>query len=577
MLLDGMNESWNILVVDDEPDVHQITKLALKHKTWRKRKFALTSANSATEARKVLQAQPPSYFHVALIDVVMETDSAGLELCRYVRASHPSSLRIILRTGQPGVAPEETVLNDYDIDFYLSKSEATPDKLQTVIRSCLRSSQDISTLFAFGRQLQSFTRALQSVSSLEDLLVFMREGLGFLELKHSASTAFFFDIRQMSDASLRGGREVQSDLKKVFGAVHSIHEAKRPLDRAYAGPELQLPVNSFIIPFEARTEGSDSNAEATIGPGGLYVELNPEVFSDKTTLDFCADANLFIENWKIAYSTLRLQERLARERMLREQMYFERLQSIATMVAGVAHEMNTPLGVANTANTMITSLAERLVAPDTPPEMKKEVVVDLNDSCELLGKNLYRAQSLVKSFKQLSGSQLADVRTECNLVEVIADCVRTMSPQLRKQNVEVLVRAEPAPELEWDGYPGHLSQVIMNLVQNVLRYAYPGDKGGKVDIRVERESTSPERLRIEFQDYGAGVAPEIKPRMFEPFVTSGRKHGGTGLGLAITHNIVTNLLGGTIEVVSEVGKGALFSIRLPLSAPEQKQAAQGAN
>jgi signal transduction histidine kinase len=568
-----MSDVWNILVIDDEPDVHQITRLALKHKSWRKRRFALTSANSAAEARKILASNAPDFFHVALIDVVMETDSAGLELCRHVRANHPSSVRIILRTGQPGVAPEEMVLNDYDIDFYLSKSEATPDKLHTVIRSCLRSSQDISTLFAFGRQLQSFTRALQSVSSLDDLLVFMREGLGFLELKHSAATVFYYDIlRRSAELGLRGARKVSVEVQMVFDALGKIHQSQPKLNQLHVGREFGLPAHSFLIPFEARLESTESAAsdESLVGKGGLYFEVNPEVAGEKTTIDFSTDAGLFIENWKIAYATLMLQERLARERMLREQMYFERLQSIATMVAGVAHELNTPLGVANTANTMIVSLAERLFDPKTPDSQKKEVIDDLANSCELLTKNLHRAQGLVKSFKQLSSSQLSDVRTECNLIEVITDCVRTMSPQLRKQHVEVMVHGEVAPEFTWDGYPGHLSQVIVNFVQNILRYAYASDKGGKVDIRVTREPSSPTIFRIDCQDYGAGVEPGIKPRIFEPFVTSGRKHGGTGLGLAITHNIVTNLLGGTIEVVSEVGKGATFVVRLPAIAPKNQ-------
>ena len=224
-----MTEFWNVLVVDDEPDVHQVTRLALKHKQWRKKGFNLVYASSAAEAKKTLGAHPNDFFHVALIDVVMETDQAGLQLCQYVRARLPSSLRIILRTGQPGVAPEEVVLNDYDIDFYLSKSEATPDKLHTVIRSCLRSSQDISTLLAFGKQLQSFTRALQSVSSLEDLLVFMREGLGFLELKHSAkSMAFFYDVRKKGpDSALQSGAPLSVNPEVLHKTIQTLHDERR--------------------------------------------------------------------------------------------------------------------------------------------------------------------------------------------------------------------------------------------------------------------------------------------------------------------------------------------------------------
>ena len=131
-------KKWQVLLVDDEQDVHSITGLILKKKRWRRIPFELTSAYSQAEAMEILQNQRD--FHVALVDVVMEKDSSGLELCEYIRKHCPSSMRIVLRTGQPGLAPEENILNEYDIDYYLAKSDATPAKLYSVIRACLRSS-----------------------------------------------------------------------------------------------------------------------------------------------------------------------------------------------------------------------------------------------------------------------------------------------------------------------------------------------------------------------------------------------------------------------------------------------------
>src|SRR5262245_58813160 len=119
---------WRVLIVDDEPDIHAVTDLALKFKQWRNKRFQLSRADSAAEAKELL-SKPGNNFQVAMIDVVMETDDAGLRLCEYIRENHPRSLRIILRTGQANVAPEERVLNEYDIDHYLAKSEATPERL----------------------------------------------------------------------------------------------------------------------------------------------------------------------------------------------------------------------------------------------------------------------------------------------------------------------------------------------------------------------------------------------------------------------------------------------------------------
>ncbi len=565
-------QAWNILLVDDEPDVHEVTRLALKHRRWRKRPFELTSLMSMRDAIAMFETKKPS-FQVAIVDVVMEKEDAGLRLCEYIRAHCPSSLRIILRTGQPGVAPEEQVLNEHDIDYYLAKSEATPDKLYSVIRACLRSSQDISTLLAFGRQLQSFCRALQEVTSVNDLLVFMGEALQFLELKHSIHTVFNYDLNGPTDgkawltpkSARRSVGEIHAAMRKALatGNLMSIHP----------GAELGLPPNSFIIPFESSEQSrvdefEDSQHPATTVtgeriPGALYFEI--EVVTEKALRDLQGDAVLFIDNWRIAYATLLLQERYAKERMLREKMYFERMQSIAKMVTGVAHELNTPLGVANTANSMLASLARDFTklpagSPDAP-----ELAKDIEEACTLMTRNLARTQTLIKSFKQLSASQLSDQRGKHDIVEVVRDCVESTIPETKKHHISVTVHAPSDKTLIWDGYPSHLSQVVMNMIQNVIRYAYPGGNGGKMDIRISEE---PVGFRIEFEDYGAGIVAEVETNIFEPFVTSARGKGGTGLGLAISHNIVTNLLKGAIKYQSQRGSGTKFMIDVPRVVPE---------
>ena len=561
-----MNEPWNILLVDDEPDVHEITKLALKHKRWRKRPFALTSLKSMKEAIALLNDKNAPRFQVAIVDVVMESSDAGLRLCEYMRANCPSSLRIVLRTGQPGVAPEEQVLNEYDIDYYLAKAEATPEKLFAVVRACLRSSQDISTLLAFGRQLQSFTRALQDVSSVADLLVFMAEALQFLELKHSAQTVFDYDLKVRSNSYI-SPKLKERDLSALHNAMAKAYETKAFM-RVHEGRRYGLPDNAFIIPFDSQDQGTAKADSIETFPGALYFEIAAEVATEKAKRDLESDAVLFIDNWRIAYSTLRLQEKYARERMLREKMYFERMQSVATMVAGVAHELNTPLGVANTANSMVTSLAEQLVKlPPGSPDIA-EMIKDLNESCNLLTKNLARAQTLIRSFKQLSAGQLSDQKGEYDLVEVVTDCVETMTPEAKRHSVTITVGVTGSRPLLWNGYAGHLSQVVINMIQNVLRYAYP-QGGGKADIRVI--DTGPNSgYRIEFEDYGNGVADEIMKNLFEPFVTSARGKGGTGLGLAIVHNIVTNLLDGTINCTTAKGRGTKFTVDIPRVIKDKK-------
>lgn len=562
-------KKWQVLLVDDEQDVHSITGLILKKKRWRRIPFELTSAYSQAEAMEILQNQRD--FHVALVDVVMEKDSSGLELCEYIRKHCPSSMRIVLRTGQPGLAPEENILNEYDIDYYLAKSDATPAKLYSVIRACLRSSQDISTLLAYGQQLQSFTKTLQDVSNVSDLLVFMREALNFLEAKHSTLTVFNYDVSNFlesfiaDDVTMETGEHL--DFLRIGKAIVEAHERSLDLLQAHPAAELGLSDSFFIVPFEAQEErqGESDLPDEEAVKGGLAFRLEPELLTEKTKSDFLADALLFIDNWRIAYATVRLRERLSQEQLLRDQMYYERMESIATMVTGVAHELNTPLGVAKTASNMVTEIARNLL--DEPPEDEEEsqeLADDLEDSCQLLERNLDRAQTLIKSFKQLSSSQLSDEKIQIELGELASDCLETMRPDLKKHGITAEVHREVDVDYTWQGYPGHLSQVIINLVQNTIRYAYPEDRrDGSIDIFLKRLEDE-QRFIIEYVDYGKGVDPEILPRLFDAFVTSGRMKGGTGLGLAISRNIVVEILGGSIFCESTPGNGAKFTVNLPI-------------
>jgi signal transduction histidine kinase/DNA-binding response OmpR family regulator len=530
---------WSILVVDDEKDVHEVTHLALKRKHWRKRPFELTSCHSAREARELLK-KGPSRFQVALVDVVMETQHAGLDLCHFIRAECPSSLRIILRTGQPGVAPEERVINDYDIDYYLAKAEVTPDKLFATVRSCIRSSQDIETLLAFSRQLRQFTSALQHITSEEDLAILMNEGLRFLALKHQVRITFLKNLDESATTQaeydlIRGGHERGLELGKMHPAGDEQH----------------------MMLFAVRVEGS----ELTVRGGFLVGAVQPGV----TAASLQSDLVLFMQNWTIAHGALLLQQRVAREKMLNERMYIERIEGIANMVTGVAHEINTPLGVANTANGMIQSLSEQ-IAQTAPGSDLDALVADLRESTGLLGKNLDRATRLVRSFKQLSASQLSDERVLTDLGSVVSDCLDAMRVETKKRGLQVAVGWGPDAKFPWVGYPGHFSQVLVNLVQNTLRYAYPAETPApRLDIRL---SDAGESYVLEFEDHGAGVAPEIQSRMFQPFVTSTRGSGGTGLGLAISHNIMTNILKGKISFTTVVGRGTKFVLTVPKDVPE---------
>ncbi|MFF3404220.1 ATP-binding protein [Streptomyces sp. NPDC002659] len=558
--------SWRVLVVDDDPDVHSVTRLVLKKKIWRDQGFELTSVYSQAEAVELLNTG--AVYHVAILDVVMETPHSGLELCGIIRDTCPRSTRIILRTGQAGTVPEEKVLNEYDIDYYMHKLDMDPAKLFSVVRACLRSSQDISTLLAYGKQLQSFTKALQHVTTADDLKVFMGEALQFLELKHNCTTIFNYDLLANSDAVIRTEKshDLEDQRPRFHEAMRTAHEEKFEVMKEHADPRLALDESDFVIIFEAREEERNRVSGTSSAPsslGGLVFVTDVDSVSENARRDLAADARLFIENWCIAYSTLRLRERLNHEQMLRNQMYQDRLESIAAMVTGIAHELNTPLGVARTAGSVIGDISHDWLAGSFSTVNSEEIVSDLQESIRLMNKNLDRAYGLIQSFRKLSSSQLSDQRGEADLKALVNDCVDSIGPDLKKNSITVSVNAQSGIDLVWDGYPGHLSQVFINLLQNAIRYAYEPGEGGSIEIDIFRRPDNA-AFCISFTDHGRGVSEEIKPRMFDPFVTSGREIGGTGLGLAIIHNIMTNILDGSIVCDSSPGEGTSFLIELPL-------------
>ena len=166
--LDEVNEvvqgSWKVIVVDDEPEVHAVTKLALSDFEFQDKRLEFISAYSGEEAKQVIQEHPDAA--IVLLDVVMETDDAGLKVAKFIRETAKNNhIRIILRTGQPGQAPERQVIVNYDINDYKSKTELTAQKLFTVVMSSLRSYRDILSIEQSRQGLEKIIKASRDIFS----------------------------------------------------------------------------------------------------------------------------------------------------------------------------------------------------------------------------------------------------------------------------------------------------------------------------------------------------------------------------------------------------------------------------
>jgi signal transduction histidine kinase len=247
----------------------------------------------------------------------------------------------------------------------------------------------------------------------------------------------------------------------------------------------------------------------------------------------------------------------------------EKLASLGQLVAGVAHEINTPLGVALTTSTAlereVSHLGGRIESGRLSRSEFSGALSRLTEGSKLLLSNLTRAIDLVYSFKQVAADQASGERRRFDIKQWLDELLTSLGPVLRKSGHEVKVECPSG--LMLDTYPGSLAQVLTNLVMNAIVHAYSPGETGRLTISVHPVS---ERLvRLTFADDGHGIAPEHLGKIFDPFFTTGRDRGGTGLGLHIVYNLVTAKLQGSIDVDSRPGQGTRFSIELPLTVSER--------
>lgn len=248
-------------------------------------------------------------------------------------------------------------------------------------------------------------------------------------------------------------------------------------------------------------------------------------------------------------------------------MESEKLASLGRLVAGVAHELNTPLGNAMTVvSTLEEHFSELVTALESKTLRRSELMALIDNTREgqaLLSRNIQRAADLIRDFKQLAIDQTTDMRRVFDLAKVIHEVLITIQPSFK--GTPYKVNTALAIDIQMDSFPGPLGQVVTNLLLNALIHGFEGRDSGVVML--ETHLMDADQIKIVCTDNGIGMDTDVKNRIFEPFFTTKLGRGGSGLGLHIVHNIVAGLLGGRIEVFSVPGQGSRFEITLPRSAP----------
>lgn len=364
---------------------------------------------------------------------------------------------------------------------------------------------------------------------------------------------------------LRDEEQVQA-LKAVIADVIETGQPFGPAEftlRHKDGHELLVLATLFAIPAE---DGSR-----------LVVCMDVDVTEHRRAEDQIRKLNLELEDRVVertealSAANAELAMNLEALRQAQQQLVqAEKLSALGRLVAGVAHELNTPIGNSLMAVSSLREPMEQIRAAMAGGGLKRSMlesfVTHVGEGTDIAQRNLSRAAELVMSFKQVAVDQTTTQRRRFKLDAAIEEILLTLNPMLKRSAHKLSLDIET--DIELDSYPGPLAQVITNLVHNALLHAFEGREGsGQISIRARRLAAQPGMVQLDVGDNGVGIPAQAMGRIFDPFYTTRMGRGGTGLGLHIVHNLVTQLMGGQIRVQSQEGKGTVFELLLPLEAP----------
>ncbi|WP_407167320.1 DUF3369 domain-containing protein [Bradyrhizobium sp. ORS 111] len=558
---DSPARKWKIAVIDDDHAVHEGTRFALSDYNLNGATLEILSAYSAAEGRTLMRDNPD--IAAVLLDVIMETDVAGLELVEYIRNEIKNeTVRIILRTGQPGQAPERRVIVQYDINDYKAKTELTADKLFTSLTAALRSYQQLermvqtrrgleiiidaaSTLYDFKSMQRLAEGVLTQLASLlnvdcagilvlrdngnaaaDDFSVLACSGCYSRFIGTTSSKALDQDLREMVEAAFQRRKNEFADHRSVL------------YSRTGSGREV-------VVLLQAERQLSDTDRALV------------EIFSSRLSIAFdnvilyqqLHEANTQLED-RVAQRTRALMQ--ANRRLSAQWLRLQRANGFKNEILGtVAHDLKNPLGVILGRTEMLTEL----IGAGSPKENVTAQVEHIRDATKrltsmvdhLISDAMADAFDITIRREPVDVAALVNEVTEANLPSAIN----------KQQSISVSGPQQFVTMCDAD----RIREAIDNLVSNAIKYS---PIGGKITVAVSHEADS---TVIRIADQGPGLSPEDLGRLFGRFQRLSAKptagESSTGLGLSIVKRII-DMHGGHVTAQSPgPGQGSTFTVTLP--------------
>jgi signal transduction histidine kinase/response regulator of citrate/malate metabolism len=552
---------WKVAVIDDDPAVHEGTRFALSDYSLHGQTLEILSAYSAAEGRTLMRAHPD--IAAVLLDVIMETDAAGLDLVEYIRNElRNETVRIILRTGQPGQAPERRVIVQYDINDYKAKTELTADKLFTSLTAALRSYQQLERMVQTRRGLEII---IDAASTLYDFKSMQRLAEGVLTQLASLLNVDCAGILVLRDDGSSSGSDFSvlagsGCYSRFIGTTSS-----RSLD-----PDLRQMVEAA---FQRRkNEFSDQRSVLYLRTGSgreVVVLLQAErqlsetdrslveIFGSRLSIAFdnvilyqqLQEANTQLED-RVAQRTRALMQ--ANRRLSSQWLRLQRANGFKNEILGtVAHDLKNPLGV-------ILGRTEMLVELITASASKESVTAQV----EHIRDATKRLTSMVDHLISDAMADAFDIsirREPVDVASLVSEVADANQPLAANKQQAITVSAPPNFVTMCDA--DRMREAIDNLISNAIKYS---PIGGKIAVVVTHEGNN---TIIRVADEGAGLSPEDLGRLFGRFQRLSAKptagESSTGLGLSIVKRII-DMHGGEVNANSPgPGQGSTFTVILP--------------
>ena len=347
----------------------------------------------------------------------------------------------------------------------------------------------------------------------------------------------FWLARQLSNSLLSPIYQ----LRKVITAVTSNQDYSQRVRDKFAA-ELGELVDAFNTMLDVITAYNQQRKENEQKVVKLNLELEQRVY--ERTLQLTET----IDNLKATQMKLIEQEKLA---------------SLGSLVAGVAHEINTPVGVAVTASSHLRYVLQQSEAEFQKGLLSKQSLQnfyrEMHESADIISRNLDRAAEQITSFKMVAVDQSSEETRVFMLKDYVKQVILSLRPHFK--NTQHQVELDISEDLKLDSYPGYFSQIFTNLLMNSLIHGFADKNDGKVLVKAVLNGNS---LHIDYYDNGKGIDPKVKAKIFDPFVTTNRHNGGSGLGTYILYNMITQALKGHIILKEDVDEGVHFFISIPI-------------